>query len=328
MLISYKGKSVNTQNYIEISEEDRKRLQVEYYMKPPKEEVIKQIKKINSNGVKDDKITNYYFKDLMAKTQIKTAKWTVEDVFESKELLGMFKAKTLNNKSVFPDNKSEIDNIKTAIRLGGKGYAKLPTKFPVKTVKYILSNYNINNNYYDFSCGWGNRLEGALALNINYFGTDPNNLLCERLEELNKDWHENTKTTSSCNIRPQGSEIYIPEWENTIGIAFSSPPYFDLEDYKIGNQSYKENTSYENWKNNYLFPTFDNIYKYLINGGILALNIKNINGYNLLDDSIEYLSQNFNFLCFEDLKNNRRLKSTGELGNNDEYIAIFKKAEG
>ena len=41
-----------------------------------------------------DKITRYYFRDIMAKTKIKGSKWTVEDVFNSTDLLGIFKART------------------------------------------------------------------------------------------------------------------------------------------------------------------------------------------------------------------------------------------
>ena len=46
--------------------------------------------------------------------------------------------------------------------------------------------------------------------------------------------------------------------------------YYNLEDYQIGEQSYKEGLSYENWKLNYLQPTFQNIYKYLIPGGYFS----------------------------------------------------------
>lgn len=68
-------------------------------------------------------------------------------------------------------------------------------------------------------------------------------------------------------------------------MAFSSPPYFDLEDYKIGKQSYNSNISYSMWKENYLTPTLINIYKYLIDDGVLALNIKNSKTYKLADDA-------------------------------------------
>ena len=323
--INYKGQSVTTKNYVEMTDEDRLRLKQEYFTKPPFEDIKNQMKKINLDGTMNDKITNYYFKDLMAKVQVKTAKWTVEDLFENIELLGMFKAKTLNNKNVFPDTKPEIDNIMTAVRLGGKGYIKKPTKFPVKTVKFILNKYNVNNNYFDFSCGWGDRLVGALSKNVNYYGTDPNPVLCERLNELNTDWHSVISTClSDVKIYNQGSEVFIPELENTIGLAFSSPPYFDLEDYVLGNQSWRPGVSYEDWKNNYLIPTFENIKKYLIKDGYLALNIKNVDNYPIVTDCYDILtSLNFKYMGVETLENNNRI-TPNSLLNTNEGIFIYQ----
>ena len=55
----------------------------------------------------------------------------------------------------------------------------------------IYRKYNINNTVYDFSCGWGIRLMGALRFNIQYYGTDPNYILCARLQELYETWKDN-----------------------------------------------------------------------------------------------------------------------------------------
>ena len=83
-----------------------------------------------------------------------------------------------------------------------------------------------------------------------------------------------------------------------MGLAFSSPPYFNFEDYKYGNQSYKEGTSYEDWKENYLRPTFKNIYKYLIEDGYFLINIKNLKKYPLVEDSLK-IAQECGFIFKE-----------------------------
>ena len=145
-IINYKGKTLKTKHYKEITEEERSILEKDYYTLPKYSEVQNQFKKINNGGVKIDKITNYYFKELMAMVQCSCAKWTVKDVFENKELLGVFVAKALTNDKVFPSTEPLWKNVCTAMRLGGKGYAKLPTQFPVKTVDLILDKYNVNNN--------------------------------------------------------------------------------------------------------------------------------------------------------------------------------------
>lgn len=326
MKIEYKGKVVDTKNYVEISPQEQQQLKEQYYEKPSKQDVVKQFRKICDGGVMIDKITRYYFRHLMSQTQIYSAKWTVADIFDCKELLGMFKAKTLNNKNTFPEDKPLIKNIETAIRLGGKGYAKIPTQFPMKACKEVLKEFNVNNNFYDFSCGWGCRLVGALSKNINYFGTDPNYLLVDKLNELAKDWKENIKTDNMVDIRPVGSENLQEDWVGKIGLAFSSPPYFNLEDYKIGKQSYTDGVSYQDWLTNYLFLTIDNIYQYLIQDGYFCINIKDFDGKTLVKDTVSYAeSVGFELVDKLLLKNIQRLKSTGELGNSDEVIYVFKK---
>lgn len=327
MVVSYNGKSIEVLSWVQVSEEERIKLQKEFYEKPDFSQVIKQFETISKNGVMMDKITRYYFKELMAKVVIKGAKWSVEDVFNSKDLLGIFKARITTNNSVF-DSDKEITNIETAIRLGGHSVASMPANFPIKIVRMILNKYNINNNWYDFSCGWGARLLGALSMGVNYYGTDPNYLLVEKLLQLTNDYDANIGLKNNIvNIKTQGSEIFIPEWENKIGLAFSSPPYFDLEDYVIGKQSYTNDTTYQSWQENYLIPTIKNIYRYLIDDGILAINIKNGKKYKLADD-VKIIADkcNFQLIDIELLTNNQRNTASGLL-NNSENIFIFKKKE-
>ena len=323
--IEYKGKSINTKNWLPVTEEELAQYRNEYYQKPTLQTVQKQMKKITTDGVMIDKITRYYFRDLMAQTQLSTAKWTVEDVFNSTDLCGIFKAKVVNSPKVFKPEVSMGYNIERAIALGGKGYAKVPTQFPFQAVQYIMSNYNVNNCVYDFSCGWGSRLLGALKYNINYYGTDPNYKLCERLVELTTDYKQIIKRDNVVDIRSSGSEIFIPEWENKMGLCFSSPPYFSLEDYKYGKQSWNPSVNYDQWLNNYLYPTLNNTIKYLINGGILAINIKDTN-VPIATDVNKYLESRLKYLDTIPLKNIKRLKSTGGLTDTtDEGIYIYKK---
>ena len=324
-LIEYNGNSIETKNWLPVSEEELKQYREEYYKKPSLDIVQKQMRKITNDGVMIDKITRYYFRELMAQTQLSTAKWTVEDVFNSTDLCGIFKAKVLNSPKVFKPTDTMGYSIERAIALGGKGYAKVPTQFPFKVVNYVLSKYNINNIMYDFSCGWGSRLLGALKYNIDYLGTDPNYKLCDKLNELTTDYKQIIKRTNNIDIRMQGSEIFIPEWENKVGLCFSSPPYFSLEDYKYGNQSWISGMSYNNWLNNYLYPTLDNIIKYLIPGGILAINIKDTN-VPIATDTNNYLKNKLQYIETIPLKNIKRLKSTGGLTDStDEGVYIYTK---
>ena len=268
----------------DITEEKRKELSDLYYRKPKYEDVVREFKKVSGGN---NKITRYYFKDLMAKVKMARAKWTIEEVFQSREVLGIFVGRVHNQKFFTDDHtNSEMTKIETAIRVGGAGIAYKPANFPLKTIDGILARYNSNGNYYDYSCGWGARLLSSLRNGVNYYGTDPNYELTERLDQLAKDYQKECGFfCPNVDIRTSGSEVYHPEWEGKMGLAFSSPPYFNLEDYRIGEQSVKLNPEYADWLENYMRPTFENIYKYLTPDGHFIINIKNFKKYAMETDA-------------------------------------------
>lgn len=327
MTIEYLGKTLVTDHNLPMSDELYQQVKQDFFAKPTLDLVHKQMKKVSKDGVMHNHITRYFFRDIMAKTKLWHSKWSVEEMFENKTIIEYFYWKINDNRTMFPITKTDSNNIERAIALGGKGIGTFPSDFPMKTIDAILTNYNINGNYYDFSCGWGVRLMSAFKNKVNYFGTDPNYLLTERLNQMSSMWKEvvpSVKTT--VDIRTQGSEIFVPEWENTIGLAFSSPPYFNLEDYGIGEQSYKPGVSYEDWKNNYLIPTIQNIYKYLISDGLMIINIKNFKSYDLEGDVIKIAEANgFKLAGAEVLENIKRINCKQKLNNNDENCYIFIK---
>lgn len=320
-VITYNGKSVKTKYYHPLEWQEFHELRAQYYAKPSIEQVQLEILKFHQGGVKTNIITNYYFKALMSKVVLYHSKFSIQEVFMCKELLEVFNGKVALNKKVFPDNQPLINNIATAIRLGGKGIASKPTNFPVKVAKQILEKYNINNNYYDFSCGWGVRMLSALSLGINYYGSDPNIELVEQLNSLEKEYKKVTRVDTGVKIFPQGSEIFIPELEGKIGLQFSSPPYFNLEDYKVGEQSYRVGTSYSDWLKNFVEPTLQNLYRYAVTNGIIAINVKNFNGNNLYDD-IFSMCQGLGLVLVEEIRLD--IGKRPQL-NSEEKIMIFKK---
>ena len=332
--IEYLGKKYSPTYEYELLDDDKYNwLRNEYYSKPSFEEVQKEFKCIEKGGTKNTNITNYYVRDLMDKTLNKNNRWCIEDVLNCKELLSYFWYRTKLNEKVFLPNEKPRRKLDTAFRIGGRTIASRPSNFPIKIVDKILEKYNTNNYWYDFSCGWGARLIGALKNKVNYFGTDPNYLLTEKLKQMTKDYKQtNNIDRGIIDIRCQGSEVFIPEWENKIGLAFSSPPYFDLEDYKIGNQSWKKGVSYKQWLENYLNPTVKNIYKYLKNDGYFCINIKNIDGYDLIQDLLN-ICKNNNFKFIDTLELEQCKKYSNKVKNNknggfidiNENIFIFKK---
>lgn len=334
--IHYLGKTYNTTIHKDITDEEYEQVVREYYTKPDFYLVKKQFVTISKGGTRVNHITNYYVKDLMAKVKVHYNNWTIEEALKYKPLVEFFAGKVAKNKKVFPDSKSLCKNIETAFRLCGFKTASKPSNFPMKAVDVLLERYNVNGKYLDFSCGWGVRMLSSLKHDIEYYGTDPNYILCERLEQMAEDYRETTGSNIETHIYKHGSEEFIPELENSIGIAFSSPPYFNLEDYKIGNQSWSEGITYESWKHNYLEQTIKNIYKYLIDDGYFAININNFNKYNnydLVGDVYDLAIDNgFKLVDVLPMKNITRCSGHKEWDNgdicwhdNDEKIMVFAK---
>lgn len=303
---------------------------------PSLDEVILEMKNIFSGKNVDRKIRKYFLFNIMCNVRRNISKWTINQSIKNDVIISYIIHKLKSKQKIF--NGIDKNSIMTFFRIGGGSkFGVIPTIYKLKDAKDILLKYNKNNVYYDYSCGWGSRMLAAMQNNITYFGTDPNYELTTKLEEIHSLYDKVNNINTKIDIRTQGSEHFIPEWKNKIGVAFSSPPYFNCECYRIGDQSYIEGkTTYNDWKNNYLFKTIDNIYEYLIDDGYFIINTKNITAFdvyakfkekkfNIEDDVKSYAEQKgFQFIRYETLKVNLR-QSFKNKNSSNENILVFKK---
>jgi SAM-dependent methyltransferase len=126
---------------------------------------------------------------------------------------------------------------------------------------------------YDYSCGYGGRLLGINSSNMNYtyIGTDPNTETFNYLNYLDKLMGNDSEIICS------PSEEY--QCEN-IDLAFSSPPYFNLEKYSDEpTQCMVKYTTMDDWFEGYVAPTMQNIHKGLNSDGVFATNIADYKSY-------------------------------------------------
>jgi len=329
--IEHLGKTLHTDHWVELSTEICDSIREQYYEKPDFELVKKNLKSVCNGGTVIADITRYYVKDLMANVKLFSPLWSISEVLQSDELIRYFYSRILSSEKVYPPESPLIKRFETALRISGGGVAMKPSNFPMKVVDNILKKYNINGKYYDFSCGWGVRMLSSMKHNIEYYGTDPNHELVGRLLDMSRDYNEvNTNIffddVPIVDIRAHGSEIIVPEWINTIGVAFSSPPYFTLEDYRIGNQSIN-NRTYEVWLNEYMLATLENIKAYLIDGGYLLINIKNFSKYALYDDTFALCkSIGLTYVETLTLDNITRPSAKPDIST-DESIMVFRKID-
>ena len=181
-------------------------------------------------------------------------------------------------------------------------------------------------NVYDYSAGYGGRLLGISCSNMsyNYIGIDPNTETIKYLNYFNEILDEAVGFKGK--IIQNVSEEYQPK---DIDLAFSSPPYFNLEKYSDEEtQCMVRYRTLDEWFSGYAEPTVENIYNSLNQDGIFATNIADYKTYGkkeykVVDDWIT-LSERIGFRHVGTIK--MMLNTRPGVGNNK--LAGREKFEG
>lgn len=336
--INYLGKTYSTTIHRDLTDAEYEGIVAGIRAKPGIHEVEAQLKAVHAGGARTDKVYSYYFKDVAYKTRLIYNNWSIDEALAHKPLMEFFAGKVADNKKVYPDTMPLWKKVETAFRLCGFRTCSKPSNFPIKAIDGLLERYcPRGGNYYDFSCGWGTRLLSSLRNGVNYFGTDPNTELVPRLYEMASDYLRVNGGGPDVAILRLGSERLQPAWEGEMDLAFSSPPYFSLEDYRIGDQSYKEGTDYDDWLENYAVPTVRNCFRYVRPGGFFGYNVKN--NFKYMDCDLERdwldaaLDAGFEELEELPLANITRVSghrhgdgaNTMAVHDNDEVIRMFRR---
>lgn len=281
-------------NYSDI----RKNLHVEY-----NEEYLKNILLNFYNQILDNtnfrienrninKILDFFFQDLIYIAKSKNGKYSPNEIVNNDQLLELA-LNYIDNHRDFYHNKSDITNLKDFF-FNSSMVGKVTNFNPVIARKIFEYYAPENATIFDYSCGFGSRLLGALSSkkHYQYIGVDPYTELIERLL-IFADWIQDIiKDSNKPIIINQGSEEFIPSLCNKVDLSFSSPPYFNYEIYTDCNtQSYIKYPIYEEWKNNYITKTIFNIYRYTKSNGIHAVNLQDTKRISIIDDWIEISSE-------------------------------------
>ena len=149
------------------------------------------------------------------------------------------------------------------------------TNFKAQNAKSIVERMCpvIWGNVYDYSCGYGGRLLGITSSNMlyKYIGTDPNTETYQYLNYLN------SIIGGNAEIHCETSQDLQPE---NIDLAFSSPPYFNLEKYSDEpTQCMNQFSTMDEWFEGYVAPTMQNVHTGLNKDGVFATNIADYKSY-------------------------------------------------
>ena len=234
-------------------------------------------------GGKLSKVLNHFFEECIFNCTNAKAKKTPMEALQCDEDIKYILEYTKSKPSFYTG--SEVLNIKSFFRNAGKLACKV-ANFPPKEARSIYFRYFPNAlidktnklNILDTSCGFGSRMSSVLISGHNYIGFDPNIELQKKLSECAKFYKNNgfIDNDQHCLLFKQGSELFVPQLENTIDVSFTSPPYFNSETYSNDNGASTNNyNNYDLWLENFAKPTIENTYKYLRVGGYAMINIKN-----------------------------------------------------
>lgn len=167
----------------------------------------------------------------------------------------------------------------------------------------------------DFSAGFGGRLLGAMSLrNVQYVGVDPSTDSINGLREMISEygWKDNAKIIHGAfeDIDPGDG----------FDLAFSSPPYFNTEEYSDDDgQSYRRYSTRASWRNGFLRPTIQKCFDALKPGATFAINIANVSTYQNLEAHTVEDALNVGFIQGETLS----IQFSKLMGNGFKHEPIF-----
>lgn len=153
--------------------------------------------------------------------------------------------------------------------------------FKSTTAKYLYQKYNATS-VLDPTAGWGGRLLGAWALDINYTGIDTN---IEMVPAYNSMLDFLDKESNTLYNKPKLQMT----WESCLDVDFSqieydfvltSPPYVNLEIYEHMKTWDNDEVFYKG----FLIPLIEKCIKYIKKGGYVCFNISP----KMYEDALKY----------------------------------------
>jgi len=160
-------------------------------------------------------------------------------------------------------SKFYADNPKTALAL--RKY--ICAQFRPSAAMAIYERYNATR-IYDPCGGWGDRMQAAMVMGIDYHCRDTNPLVfagyAGQMDMFEYDCQ------ISCELR--GSEIDAPA-DSHFDLVFTSPPYWKIEKYQGKDSSHAKYKKCDEWIEGFLKPMINNSIDSLVTGGIIAINI-------------------------------------------------------
>ena len=200
-----------------------------------------------------NKITDHYFFKFRAKTKV--GKWSHYSAWNDKEQ----RKKILKTAMKLHNGQINKTSVLSALRMR---YGSV-NQFRPSYVMFLYCKFKAKK-VLDFSAGWGGRLLGALASDIDYIGIDTNKNLKEGYKKMTTRFINNSIIKL---IFKDSSKVDYSKLD--YDFVFTSPPYYTLEKY----QNMPDYSSFDDFNDKFTIPVVSKSYKYLKKGGWYCLNI-------------------------------------------------------
>lgn len=233
------------------------------------------------------KVLAYFFNDLIYKAKSKNGRYSPNEILYDDKLLRQA-LDYIGKHPNFYAQKSPEANLRDffySSSMCGK-----VTNFNPVIARKIFEHYMPceNATIFDYSCGFGSRMLGALTspYKYRYVGVDPYRELYYRLLQFSN-WISTVlgEDESRAQIINQGAEQFLDSLVGQVDLSFSSPPYFNYEIYTDEpTQAYIMWPTYEEFVKKFVSPLIQNLYAYTKPNGIHIVNLEDTKRIKMIDD--------------------------------------------
>jgi tRNA1(Val) A37 N6-methylase TrmN6 len=203
------------------------------------------------------------------------------------------------------------------------------SNFRPTVAKALYSKYSTPGaRILDFSAGFGGRLLGCLALERYYVGYDPCQAQISGLEHMYGAIRKLKLTRSRAEFHKTCAEEAMKlEQTGSFDLILTSPPYFDREKYSSEDtQSYIRYPTYTLWRDGFLATIIIESRRLLRRGGFLILNVANIQGAAIANDTHRLAAAVLRHVCTYDLRLPALPYQKGPNAYRHEPVFVFQKA--
>jgi hypothetical protein len=169
---------------------------------------------------------------------------------------------------------------------------RIATAFGISIAAEVYSQFGAEIVFDPFA-GWGDRVLGAaLSTSVHkYVGVDANSNLVQGYADITSFLSSNQVQGEYKLITSATEDYDFSDFaDEKPDLCFSSPPFFDFEDYsRDSSESHIKYSKYKRWMNEWFLPLTDKCWDNLKVGGHLIYHIGDIGQHRMVHELVEHM---------------------------------------